>query len=389
MDFTALALICLVALVGPLLSVPRLVRLPVVVGELLVGVLVGSTGLGWLDETEPTFQFLASTGFLLVMLVAGTHVPVRDPGLRAGMAAGLLRAVVVGVLSVPAGLGLAALFDTGHGLLYAVVIASSSASIALPLLGGFTGERQHLVALLPQIAVADAACIVLVPLVVDPPRAGRAAVGALAVVGCGVLLALVLRGLDRSGAQHRLHAYSERHGLALELRLCLVAVCAVAAVAVRGHVSVMLAGFVVGLALAGSGETKRLSHQLFAVTEGFFGPIFFVWLGASLDLRALADHPSAIGLGLALGAVSVLVHCVPRLLGQPVRYGILSAAQMGVPVAAATLGSELGVLQPGEGAALLLSALVTLPAVTWAGRALTGAAVPSTDPPSSETLTGP
>lgn len=213
--------------------------------------------------------------------------------------------------------------------------------------------------------------------------------GALAVVGCGVLLALVLRGLDRSGAQHRLHAYSERHGLALELRLCLVAVCAVAAVAVRGHVSVMLAGFVVGLALAGSGETKRLSHQLFAVTEGFFGPIFFVWLGASLDLRALADHPSAIGLGLALGAVSVLVHCVPRLLGQPVRYGILSAAQMGVPVAAATLGSELGVLQPGEGAALLLSALVTLPAVTWAGRALTGAAVPSTDPPSSETLTGP
>ena len=37
MNFAQLALICLVAVLGPLLSLPRAVRLPVVIGELVVG----------------------------------------------------------------------------------------------------------------------------------------------------------------------------------------------------------------------------------------------------------------------------------------------------------------------------------------------------------------
>lgn len=379
--FAALALICAVALLGPLLSVPKLVRLPVVVGELLVGIVVGQTGFGWLDSTDPTFAFLASMGFLMVMLVAGTHVPIRDPAIRAGLRTGLVRALLIGAVAAPVGIALASLFNTGHGTLYAVLIASSSASIAMPVLDGYTGDRDQLVALLPQLAVADAACIVLVPLVVDPPHAGRAALGAVAVIAAGAVLALVLRQLTRSGLERRLHEFSEEHTLALELRLCLVAAFSVAAVAIRSHVSVMLAGFVVGLALSWAGETKRLSHQLFAMTEGLFAPIFFVWLGTSLNLRDLASHPSAIALGLSLGVVSVLVHCLPRLLPgrfrQPLGFGVLSAAQMGVPVAAATLGSELGVLHPGEGTALLLSAIVTIVAVSVAGRGLTGPSVPA------------
>ena len=53
-----------------------------------------------------------------------------------------------------------------------------------------------------------------------------------------------------------------------------------AALAVAVHVSLMLAGFVSGLAVAAVGEPRRVAKQLFAVTEGFFGPLFFVWLGA-------------------------------------------------------------------------------------------------------------
>jgi hypothetical protein len=48
---------------------------------------------------------------------------------------------------------------------------------------------------------------------------------------------------------------------------------------VRTHVSIMLAGFCVGLAVAGVGAPRRLARQMFAVTEGFLGPLFFVWLG--------------------------------------------------------------------------------------------------------------
>jgi hypothetical protein len=45
----------------------------------------------------------------------------------------------------------------------------------------------------------------------------------------------------------------------------------------------------------------------------------------------------------------------------------LAAAQLGVPVAAATLGTSLHVLAPGESAALILGALVTIAVATIAG----------------------
>ena len=127
------------------------------------------------------------------------------------------------------------------------------------------------------------------------------------------------------------------------------------------HVSLMLAGFAYGLAVAAVGEPRRrLARQLFAITEGFFGPLFFVWLGASLDLRELGRHPVLIGLGLALGAGAVVTHAAMRLTGQPLPVGGLAAAQLGVPVAAATIGAQTGLLRPGEPAALLLGALLTV-----------------------------
>ena len=56
-----------------------------------------------------------------------------------------------------------------------------------------------------------------------------------------------------------------------------------------------------------------------------------------------------------------------RILGQPLSLGALAAAQLGVPVAAATVGTQLGLLAPGEAAAFLLGALVTIVAAVIAG----------------------
>ena len=366
MTFAQLALICLVAILGPLLSLSRGLRVPVVIGELVVGLALGTTGLRILDPHDPTFAFLADIGFGLVMFVAGTHVPMRDPALRAGARTGLLRALVIGVLSVPVGLGLAHVFGTGQGLRYAVLLTSSSASIVMPAMAGLPLTAPSVVAMLPQLAVADAVCIVLLPLVIDPAHAGRAALGSLAVIAAAALVYVVMRWVEVTGRRRAVHVLSEDRGLALELRVSLTILFGLAALAAATHVSIMLAGFTMGLAYSAVGPPRRLSNQVFGLTEGFFGPIFFVWLGATLNLRDLAEHPSAIGLGLALGLAAVAVHAVPALVGQPWPVAVATSAQLGVPVAAATLGTGLGVLAPGESAALLLGALVTIAAVTAA-----------------------
>ena len=105
----------------------------------------------------------------------------------------------------------------------------------------------------------------------------------------------------------------------------------------------------------------------FAVSDGFLGPVFFVWLGASLDLRALAGTPGMVLLGLCLGAGTLLVHGSLRLLGQPLPLAVLSASQLGVPVAAAAIGTQLNLLEPGEASALILGALITIGTSAAAG----------------------
>ncbi len=369
MTFGTLAVIGLAGCAGPLLALPSRWHLPVVLGELLVGLLLGPTALGTLHAADPDFAFLAQLGFALIMFVAGSHVPVRDATLRADLAIGVLRAVLVGVVAVVLGGAISHLFGTGHAALYAVLIASSSAALVLPIRDSLQLAGPQVLRVLAQVAVADTACIVALPLAVDPAHAGRAALGALAVLACAGVVFVVLRELERRKLRKRLHKISEARKFALELRINLVILFALAALAVSTHVSIMLAGFSFGLAVSGVGEPRRVARQLFAITDGFLGPLFFIWLGSSINLHDLGSHPSMIGLGALLGVAAVIAHVALGFIREPLSLATLAAAQLGVPVAAATIGSQLHILRPGESAALLLGALVTI------GFATTGAAV--------------
>src|SRR5262245_9955509 len=118
--FDTLALLAVIGVTGPLLaSVPRF-RVPVIIGELVAGLIVGRTGFGIVDHTNATFTLLANIGFALVMFVVGTHVPVREKALRSEIPKALLRAVAVGAAAAVLGVALAQAFGIGHAALYAV-----------------------------------------------------------------------------------------------------------------------------------------------------------------------------------------------------------------------------------------------------------------------------
>ena len=377
-SFNTLALLAAVGFAGPLLaSVPSL-RIPVIIGELVAGLVLGRTGFGVVDVANPTFQLLANIGFALVMFVVGTHVPIRDRGMRSAVPPALVRVVLVGAVAAALGVGLSAEVGTDHAALYAVLIASSSAALALPVIDSLGLKGPQVLSVTAQIAAADAASIVLLPLVIDIRRAPAAALGALAIAGCAAVLFVLLRAVDRRGWRKRLHAYSEKHEFALELRISLLVLFGLAALAVSTRVSIMLAGFALGLVIGAVGEPRRLARQLFGITEGFFAPLFFVWLGASLQVRELGSHPKLILLGVGLGLAAVLAHCAGRLFGQPLTLAALSAAQLGVPVAAATIGTEEHLLVTGEASAMMLGALLTIAATSIAG-ALAARGQPAAD----------
>ena len=282
---------------------------PVVVGELAAGVLVGKTGFGWVDPADQTTAFLAAIGFAMLMFAAGMRVPIRQPGIGRGLRRGALAAVVAGLLSVPAGIGIAAILGGGHAAIYALLLASGSAAILLPVveeLGVLDDDR--VLAVMAQVAIADVAAIVALPLVLQPAKAGGAALGGLAVAAAALALfgvAYLLRGhrlLDR------IRQESKQRGWALDLRLALLALFVLAWLAVRSGTSVLIAGFAVGLVVAVIGGPKRLSTQVTGIAAGFFIPLFFVVLGAKLDLRAVADKPSILELTALLTVANVAVH---------------------------------------------------------------------------------
>src|SRR5213076_1020705 len=100
--------------------------------------------------------------------------------------------------------------------------------------------------------------------------------------------------------------------------------------------SALLAGFAAGVMVSVLGEPRRVADQLIGLGEGFFVPLFFVVLGASIDLRALVHSSDDVLLLLLLAAAASLVHItIAWLGGLSVPFGMLASAQMGVPAAVA------------------------------------------------------
>ncbi|MDR0298142.1 MAG: cation:proton antiporter [Streptococcaceae bacterium] len=368
MTLTLLALVVAVGLLGPLIAWRNTSKIPVAVGEILAGGLIGTTGFQLVNPHEPIFSFLASIGFAMVMLVAGSHVPVRDRNLIRGIPKAAARLVLIAAVSILLAFLVTTAFHVGHPAIYAVLFASSSTAIIMPIIQELGLSGKSVTELLPQIALADAGCIVAVPLVIDPKDGSRAVLGVLLMVTISLLLFLFIWQSEKRGWQEKIEARSEDRGFALELRISLLLLLLLSAIAQASKVSIMLAGFGLGIALAASGEPRRLAKQLFTLSEGFFSPLFFVWLGASINLRELLGHPDMILLAVVIAAAASLAHLTAIFFHQPWALGIMATSQNGVPAAIVALGMTLGLLKPGEGAALLLASLLTVAAATLAAR---------------------
>jgi Kef-type K+ transport system membrane component KefB len=362
MSFGVLALIVLAGLAGPLLASGRRALVPVVVGELLAGVIIGNSGCGWLNPNEPTTAFLGEVGFAMLMFAAGMHVPLRQPGLMSGVRRGGIAAAIVALLAPLAGIAVARASGTHHAAIYALLLASGSAAILLPALEeqGMLRDARALT-VMAQVALADIAAIVLLPLVLDPSRASRAVLGSVLVSACLLVLLGVVHILHRTSWVRQLRGQSKKRGWALDLRLSLLVLFGLAWVAQRSGTGVLVAGFGAGLMVAAIGGPKRLSKQVTGVAQGLMVPLFFVVLGARLDLRSLGKHPSLLLLAAALVALNVLVHALAALLTrQPPAAGLAATAQLGVPAAIVALGLEQHILTSGEASAIVAAALASL-----------------------------
>ena len=352
---------------------------PVVIGQIAAGVVIGASGFKWLDPAEPFTKGLAQVGFALLMFVVGTHLPVRDRGLRESLAPGIAAAATVGALAAGAAVGIAHLLDFDKPGVLGVLLATSSGAVAFPVLQAVgAGGRSALVTTV-WIAVADVVTMLMVPMVLAAGSSLRAATGGLLVLAAGAGVYAVAQVSRDRGVVRRLRAASHERGWALDLRLSLLALFVVAWIATRFGTSVLIAGFAVGAAVAFIGEPRRVAAQLIGLGEGFFVPLYFVHLGAELSLSALVHSHRALLLAAVLASGTIAIHLVTAALWKlPRGAGLLASVQLGVPSAVVSIGLETRQISPADGAAMMAAVLVTLGACVW-GSSLLGSSIPLTD----------
>jgi Kef-type K+ transport system membrane component KefB len=383
MDLGLLALICAAALLGPALSLLSRGVLPAIVGQLLAGVLLGQTLFGVVDPARPGLTLLYDVGFATLMFTVGMHIPLHDDRLRAALGAGARATLVAIPLALVAG-ELCHLAGTGPALVYAVVIVSSSAAVALPVIQENRLEGSpNVMAAMAWITIADVVATLAIPLALTPGRALHAAGGALIVAACVAALAFAASRVRGSALVAHIRHESKKRGWAIDLRVALVALVGLSYLALQVGASLLVAGFGVGLVVGWIGGPKRLSHEVLGLGQGFFVPVFFVLLGAHLDLRALGHDGRAVLLALLLAAGTVAVHLITsRVLRTPPAIGLLASAQIGVPAAVIALGLPSGAIDQGQASAIFCAALISI-GVCAAGAAIlrrTRAAEPAPAP---------
>ena len=369
--FTSLVLLVLAGLLGPLLAAGRRFRVPVLVGELIGGVILGRTWLHLIDPAAQPFPIFASLGFAMLMFESGAAIDlgskmVRDTAVRAGLA--FLTTMAV---AIPAGLLIGAWTGATHAALFSVLLAGSSAAVALPAIReeGLAGPTVAFV--IAWIALADAVTALLMPLTLT--SAGQILVAllgdALIIAAAALVIRLGRRFFGTSQFQEAAKLSKQRHW-ALRLRISVLMLLSLGAIAEHTGASLLVAGFAAGIVLRQFGEPHRLSLELTGLATGFFVPAFFVLLGATLDLKGLVSSPSAIALAVGMAVAATVVHLVASIaVGKQQRLpaGLLASAQLGLPAAAAALGLATGLLRPPIAAALVAGGLLTLiPAIAGA-----------------------
>ena len=345
---------------------PR-VAIPVVVVELLLGIVVGPEVAG-IAHLDPATEFFGSLGLGMLFFFAGYEIDferVRGLPLRLGLGGW--------VVSLVLAYGLAGALAAGgvvvSGLYTGSAVATTAIGTLLPILSDAGESRTRFgTYLLAAGAAAEFGPILLVTLVLStghPLHEAAILVFFVALaVGTGVLAVrtawrgwpLIERTFETSSQ--------------LGVRLAVVLVFGLVALATQLGLDLLLGGFVAGmitrLALRGR-EVEVFDSKLTAVGYGFLIPFFFVTSGMGFNVDELFSDPVALLKLPLFVALFLIVRGIPALalyrgvmsLRDRTALGVFCATELPLVVAITTLAQNAGEMRASTASALVGAAIIS------------------------------
>jgi len=312
LDVGALFLAFAAALVGAKLFGELAERLgqPAVLGELLAGVILGPSVIGLVPLSDAVLE-LAEIGVVLLLFEVGLET---DLGELARVGAPAIAVALAGMLLPFVG-GYAITLALGYPTLTATFVGAALTATSIGITARVLSELQVLATREGQIILGAAVVddvLGLIVLAIVSKVAGGGQVGAATIVksaalAIGFVVAALVVGIPLG---HRLMRVVERTKVRGVLGALSVAFALLVAWAAKAAESAPIVGaFAAGMALARTNRRHDIDHALKPVVD-IFAPVFFVYVGAEVDVRmlnpAVADNRPALILGLLLTVIGFL-----------------------------------------------------------------------------------
>ncbi|MGF1472767.1 MAG: cation:proton antiporter [Rubrobacteraceae bacterium] len=385
-SFAPLLIVMGLAAVIPLISDRlKILPVPVIVGEILAGILLGDSGFGVIQESS-YLTFLADFGFVYLMFLSGLEIDFstlragntggQNGGGRAGEALtnplilGLVVFIGTVVLAFLVSLLLGAAGLVRNPLIMALILSTTSVGVVVPVLRDFAlVARPFGQSILLSALVADFSTMLLITAAIAAVAGGVTPelllILALFVAFFGVwrIGALLRRGRWRAAVHTpRTAAAETRTRLAFALMIFFVVLSQWVGA------EVILGAFLAGAAISliSHHESRNLEEKLSAIGFGFLIPIFFIQTGANFDLGQITSSPEGLLLVPLLLVAAYVVKMLPsllfaRLYGMrgAVSAGLLLSSRLSLIIAAAAIGVEVGAVSEAVAAATILVAVFT------------------------------
>ena len=340
--------------------------IPVVVIEILGGILVGPEILD-LATPDEFIEFFSNLGLGMLFFFAGYEIDfdrIKGRPLRLGVigwALSLVIAYSIGGLLAAAGIVISLLY-TGSAM------ATTAIGTLIPILSDAGELRTRFgTKLLAAGAMGEFGPILLITLVFSTRGTISNAAILLAFVAVAVATAYVAMSEVRRG-WGLIERTLETSGQ-LAIRVAVVLIFALVALASELGLDLLLGGFVAGiitrLALRGR-EVSIFESKLTAVGYGFFIPFFFITSGLKFDLDALTSSPENALKLLMFLALFIVVRGAPALLlyremdlRDRSALALFSATQLPLVVAITTIAVEQGHMRSSTAASLVGAAILS------------------------------
>jgi Kef-type K+ transport system membrane component KefB len=372
----------LVLLISPKLAIP------VVVVELLLGIVIGPDVFGW-AKVDPTTDLLGNLGLGMLFFFAGYEIdfdrikgePMKLAGI--GWALSLVLAYGIGGALAAAGVVLSYLY-TGSAM------ATTAIGTLIPILSDAGEMRTRFgTFLLGAGAAGEFGPILLVTLILSGSQPLREAVILVVFVALAVFTGiLAVRSAWRGWplVERTFETSSQ-----LAVRLAVVLVFGLVALASTLGLDLLLGGFVAGMitrvALRGR-EVAVFDSKLTAVGYGLLIPFFFVTSGMAFDLDALTSSATAMLKVPMFVALFLIVRGIPALalyrgvlaLRDRFALAVYCATELPLVVAITTIAVDQGHMRPSTSAGLVGAAILSTLIFPLAGARVRGGREPAEGP---------